>query len=120
MRSRYSAYAFKVLPYLWRTLHSSHADRQRPQEEVFREWRSALSVQRFTGLKILGARDQTPSGVAQVLFYARIFQRGKDLSFVELSDFVHEDGGWRYVEGILRPAKDFPSPVEQMTLERFI
>ena len=35
----------------------------------------------------------------QVLFFARLFERGIDRSFVELSEFRKEDGAWRYLSG---------------------
>jgi GNAT superfamily N-acetyltransferase len=43
-----------------------------------------------------------------VLFHARIFERGEDRSFSELSTFVREDGAWRYASGVSLPAAELP------------
>ena len=45
---------------------------------------------------------RTPLDVAEgdeVLFDARVFERGGHRSFAELSTFVREDGSWRYASG---------------------
>jgi len=34
-------------------------------------------------------------GIARVLFLARIFEKGREGSFVELSEFAHDGVGWR-------------------------
>ena len=33
----------------------------------------------------------------------RIFEKGRDRSFTECSDFARHGGGWRYLRGVLRP-----------------
>ena len=38
---------------------------------------------------------------------ARMRSAGKDASFVELSSFAAENGGLRYVAGVLMPASEF-------------
>jgi SEC-C motif domain protein len=58
-------------------------------------------------------------GVAQVLFFAKVFERGKDRSFVERSDFRHDGAGWRYVSGVLHRLKELPGPPEALTLATF-
>jgi SEC-C motif-containing protein len=52
----------------------------------------------------------------EVLFYARIFERGVDRSFAELSSFAREEGGWRYVSGIMVPTEELP--LDPTTLTR--
>ncbi len=47
------------------------------------------------GLTILEATDD------EVRFFAKVFERGQDRSFTELSKFVREDGQWRYASGEL-------------------
>jgi uncharacterized protein YchJ len=44
----------------------------------------------------------------EVLFDARIFERGQDRSFAELSTFVREDGAWRYASGKALPRAGLP------------
>lgn len=99
MRSRYAAFAKKEALYLWKTLHPDHDDRARPEDEVIRDLRAACSSNRYMGLTILDARGADANGMARVLFEAKVFRRGEDLSFVELSEFLHDGVGWRYLRG---------------------
>jgi SEC-C motif domain protein len=99
MRSRYAAFAVRDVDYLWRTLHPSHPDRARPQEDVTRELRRAVSQFHYTGLTVLDGQGPDAQGRAQVLFLARLFRAGKEHSFIERSDFLHDGVGWRYVGG---------------------
>ena len=103
MRSRFSAFARKEVEHLWRTLHPDHEDRQREKADVLRSIRASASEVRYAGLAILDGREPDAAGIAQVLFFARLFQGPSERSFVELSDFAHDGGGWRYLRGILRP-----------------
>jgi SEC-C motif-containing protein len=107
MRSRYSAYALKQVDHLWRTLHPSHPDRSRPEDEVKFELRKACSTFKYPGLNILEEEGPDPEGAAWVRFHAQVFEKGKDRSFVERSEFRHDGTGWRYVQGELKPA---PAP----------
>ena len=119
MRSRYSAFAMKDAAYLWKTLHPEHPDRKRPEAEVQRELRAYLQSHQFPGLVVMDRRPPDERGVAQVLFFAKIFEKGKDRSFVERSNFRHDGTGWRYLSGVgVRPS-DLPVPPEQLTLETF-
>jgi SEC-C motif-containing protein len=116
MRSRYSAYALKQVDHLWRTLHPSHPDRARPEEEVKRELRQAVASLKYPGLAVLDAeREAGPDGVARVLFHARVFEKGRDRSFLERSDFRHDGTGWRYVSGTGRPAAEPPAGLSLAT-----
>ncbi len=113
MRSRYSAFALKQVDYLWRTLDRDHPDRARPEEEAKRELRQAASTFKYPGLKILDAAD------SQVLFHAQVFEKGKDRSFVERSEFRHDGTGWRYLSGELRVPRELATPIDQLTLATF-
>jgi SEC-C motif-containing protein len=99
MRSRYAAYVKKEIPYLIKTLHPSHEDRALPEAELLALLAEAAREQRYMGLAILDRRAPDEGGIAEVLFHARVFQRGKDFSFVERSDFAHDGTGWRYLRG---------------------
>lgn len=93
MRSRYSAFALGLGAYLADTLASDHADRQTPRELLVRELSRVKDRQRFMGLRIVEAQDD------EVLFVARVFEKGQDRSFAERSRFVREDGAWKYASG---------------------
>ena len=114
MRSRYSAFALGLGPYLVETLAANHPDRTRPAAELARELRRAHLTQRYMGLAIFPARPD------EVLFHARIFVQGRDHSFVELSSFVHEAEGWRYASGELLPAKALGSTLAALTRDEFL
>lgn len=112
MRSRFSAFARGDAAYLWRTLHPEHEDRSRPEAEVVRQLREAARTYRYMRLAILGAEAD------QVLFLANVFEKGRDVSFVELSRFAHDGVGWRYLSGTARAAKELADP-RRVTIESF-
>jgi SEC-C motif-containing protein len=119
MRSRYSAFALKEAGYLWKTLHPEHPDRARPEAEVVRELKTFAQSHQYPGLVVMDRRPPDEHGVAQVLFFAKVFEKGKDRSFVERSNFRHDGTGWRYHSGVLRLPKDLPGPPEALTLGTF-
>lgn len=119
MRSRYAAFALKEVAYLWRTLDPEHPDRARPEAEVLRELRAFASTHKFPELRVLGHQPPDASGTARVLFHAKVFESGKDRSFVELSDFRHDGTGWRYLTGVTKLPRELPVPPEQLTLATF-
>lgn len=119
MRSRYSAFALKQVDYLWRTLDPEHPDRARPKEEVLRELRAFTASHKFPELSVLGYQPPDASGTARVLFFARVFESGKDRSFLELSDFRHDGAGWRYLTGVTKLPSQLPMPPHQLTLATF-
>jgi SEC-C motif-containing protein len=93
VRARFSAFALGEADFLWRTLHPDHDDRERPRDEVLRELREASRTHRYLRLEILRSED------TRVLFSVKVFAKGKDLSFQELSTFARAEGGWRYLVG---------------------
>jgi len=98
MRSRFSAFALGHGAYLWETLHPEHALRNRERAKVIRELSAARLKLRYQGLVV---HEHTSEGDhAKVLFTAKVFERGKDKSFSELSDFERVDGSWRYRDGL--------------------
>jgi len=99
MRSRYAAFVVKDVDYLWRTLHAEHVDRGRDEAQMKRELQEACRENRYLGLRVLESRDADADGLARVLFAARVFRRGRDLSFVEVSEFAREGDGWKYLRG---------------------
>ena len=107
MRARFCAFAIGDGAFLYETLASAHPLKRRPRDEVVRELSRAKQTLRYRDVTIVEARGD------EVLFVAHVFERGRDRSFAELSQFVHEDGAWRYLEGLLadgaHPAFGAPS-----------
>ena len=98
MRSRFAAFALGDGEYLWRTLHPDHPLRARARVEVVRELSRARQKLRYQRLTVHDRDEDGDRG--RVLFTAHVFEKGKDRSFTELSDFVRVDGAWRYLEGL--------------------
>lgn len=118
MRSRYAAFAVGRGDYLIATLADEHADRKGDTKAIANELGSAKDRQRFLGLTIPHTTEDGDHG--QVLFYARIFERGQDRSFVELSTFVKQHGEWRYASGKLVPASGIPGDPRTLTREQLL
>ena len=110
MRARYAAFARGEVDYLVTTLAEDHPDRI---DGAAADYRRARENQRFLDLCIL--HTSMDEDVGEVLFYARIFERGQDCSFVELSAFVKEEGAWRYASGLMVPTKELPADPKSMT-----
>ena len=106
MRSRFTAFALENVEHLLRTLAPDHPARARPAAEVLRDLRRAARAFDYRSLTILDHEGPDGSGRAQVLFLAGLFDRGKDRSFVERSQFVHDGQGFRYLSGDLRAASE--------------
>lgn len=104
MRARYAAFARQRADYLWRTLHAEHDDRARGEAEVLRELERACRAVRYRRLEILASHAD--GATARVLFRAELDVGGEDRSFVELSDFLHDGTGWRYLCGATLPAAE--------------
>lgn len=111
MRSRFSAFALGLGDYLVDTLSSSHEDRALDRPALVRALSRAKQTQRFLGLDILSTHIDGDRG--EVVFHARIFERGADRSFTERSTFAREDGAWRYVDG---EVADGSAPVDRRSV----
>jgi SEC-C motif-containing protein len=118
MRARYSAFALGDAEFLWRTLHEEHEDRARPRDEVLRSLRGARDRLRYERLVILDARRRGRE--AEVLFCAGLSERGRDASFVELSDFEHDGEGWRYRSGIALPLAELGRPIDGLRIDELL
>lgn len=99
MRARFSAFVLKKPTYLWHTLHKDHDERQRAPNEFLAAMKEGLRGLVYRSLDVLDTRAPDHEGVARVLFYASVFHRGDDLSFVEISSFANDGTGWRYLFG---------------------
>jgi SEC-C motif-containing protein len=116
MRSRFSAFALGDGEYLFRTLHPAHPLRGRDEAAVIRELSKAKDSVRYMDLTIHDADEEADRG--RVLFTARVFEKGQDRSFVELSEFERADGSWRYREGLTVPRSSLDE--EPSTIEAFL
>lgn len=119
MRSRYAAYAKRDVEYIARTYHPDHPDTKRPPKAFRAAIRGAVEKYRYMGLSVLDHAPPDAQGVARVLFLARVFRNGNDYSFVECSEFVRDEAGWRYLAGSPVEVKNLREPVESLTVARF-
>ncbi len=55
-----------------------------------------------------------------MLFAATLKQRGRDLSFVELSSFAHDGTGIRYLLGVLKPMSAIKGELTELNIARFL
>lgn len=110
MRSRYAAFALGLGDYLVDTLAAAHPDRDAPRSSLVQALARAHDTQRFLGLRVLEARVNDDGATGEVLFDARVFERGQDRSFAERSVFVREDGAWKYLAGEIVDRSALPSP----------
>jgi SEC-C motif-containing protein len=100
VRARYSAFALGEVEFLWNTLHYDHPDRvNHGRDKTLIALRAASSTFKYMGLTILDQKPVDEHGFAQVLYVARIFRKGVNVSFVELADFLHDGKGLRYRSG---------------------
>ncbi len=120
MRSRYAAFARRELEYLWRTLHPDHPDRAEGHDRALARLRASASAYRYMGLEVLDTAGPDADGVARVLFLARVFEKGRDQSFVERSDFAHDGDGWRYLAGVGARASRLRGGTSGLTLADFL
>jgi len=118
MRARWTAFALGRGDYLFETLASDHPDRAAPRDAAVRELSRARERQRFLRLTVLHSSASGDEG--EVLFLARIFEKGQDRSFAELSAFRREEGAWRYASGVLVPADRLPPDPSGLRREAFL
>jgi SEC-C motif-containing protein len=118
MRSRYGAFSLGLGAYLVKTLAHDHPDRALPREAYVLSLSRVRERQRFLDLVVLHASVEGDQG--EVLFYARVFERGVDRSFAELSSFRREDRAWRYATGVLVPAEQLPEDAHALDRSGFL
>lgn len=108
VRSRFSAFALGEGAYLARTLHPRHEAHARG-EDLARELSHARRTLRYRALEVHDVEIEGDR--ARVLFTARVFEQGRDRSFIELSRFERTREGWRYLDGDLSRASDAPKTI---------
>jgi len=95
MRSRYSAYALKLIDYLYQT---THPDKR--TEDLKTEMTAWANRAEFTRLEILGKRQgRSLDKVGKVEFVAYYRQFGEEKQMHELSRFRRYKGKWHYLDG---------------------
>lgn len=118
MRSRYAAFALGLGVYLVDTLSKDHPDRNVPT--LARDLARIHDTRRFLGLRIVDATEEPSGRRGTVLFHARVFERGVDGSFGELSEFVREEGAWKYQGGITLDASELKAEAGSFDRQRFL
>ena len=99
MRSRYAAFALAMPDYLVRTLHPDHDDHALPAGALRARLLAHARRAKYRGLRILDHDGPDADGTWRVLFHVSMTLDGRDASFVELSSFVHDGEGLRYIAG---------------------
>ena len=93
MRSRYSAYVLGFAKYIMKTTHTSNVDYKEDIQTWEEDIKDFIQSPQFEGLTILDHYDNI------VVFKAHMKQRGLDVSFIEKSEFIQENGKWYYLKG---------------------
>ena len=97
MKSRYCAYAIEKSEYIILTTHQNNRDFNTDTKVWNNDILDFSKNTKFEKLEILEFIDgQTESFVT---FKANITQNKQDVSFVEKSRFVKENGKWQYIDG---------------------
>lgn len=104
MRSRYSAYVKKEIPYILTSLHPDH--RTDYDENSSKAWAERAQ---WHGIKILSTVKGGPDdGEGQVEFSVSYTENGMKQEHHELSSFKKEKGTWFFTTG-----KTMPKPVSR-------
>ena len=97
MKSRYYAYAIEKSEYIILTTHQNNRDFNTDTKVWNNDILDFSRNTKFEKLEILEFIDgQTESFVT---FKANITQNKQDVSFIEKSRFIKENGKWQYIDG---------------------
>lgn len=100
MRSRYSAYALRLVDYIIKTTHPLNREYLQDHNRWKKEILEFCINTEFKDLIILEV-DQNEK-IAHVCFHAVLFNHGQDISFKEKSTFKKLDGHFLYFEAIFK------------------
>lgn len=104
LRSRYSAFAYRLPGYIMKSTHVSNPD----YTDNRRVWAADIlefcDAYRFAGMEIIDERC-AGADVVFIQFRADLLQRNAPAYFVERSRFVRERGKWYYASGKLVEAE---------------
>lgn len=98
MRSRYSAYALKLVDYIVKTTHPYNREYLQDHNTWKKEILDFCQNTEFKDLIILEFDENEI--IAHVYFHAVLFNNGQDISFSEKSTFEKIDGHFLYLEAI--------------------
>ncbi len=101
MRSRYAAYARGEVDYIVKTTDPDGPAWHEPEAEWRADIRKFGEDVQFLGVDILDSDLDDDAGTGEVRFRAKLRADGRDVSFVERSEFVRRDGRWLYTAGDL-------------------
>lgn len=99
MRSRYSAYVMKNAKYIYLT----YASEKQPENPI-KEIKDFAESCRFIGLDVVSTNHDATQG--KVEFKAHYFYQNLYCELHEDSQFIKEDGKWRYLDGAIFPVAD--------------
>jgi SEC-C motif-containing protein len=119
MRARFCALCVGRPDYLWTSLHSQHDDRARGEAALRAAFGAQAAVARFRGFRVLDQRPVDAYGSAQVLFCAEVVQPNRVRTVVELATFVEEEGAFRYILGVTRPAEQLAHDPQDLTIDHW-
>ena len=119
IRARFSAFALGNAGFLRKTLHPEHEDSKLSEEEATSDVRKAARMLRYRSVRVLEVGLPDATGAVAAVFLARIFQSGKERSFVERSLFLHDGTGLRYRSGITRPVGEIKGDPAALRLADF-
>ena len=94
MRSRYSAYALGLHPYLLDTWHPSTAPGELDTYPI-----------KWMGLEVRHAQQTADAGVVE--FVAKCKVNGRAQTMHEVSRFIKEQGRWYYIDGVQAPDQTY-------------
>lgn len=106
MRSRYAAFARKQIDYLLSTSHPSLVEENGGSTAFRAALKRSCEQHQYPGLRVLEHHEDGDQG--EVLFLARVFRKGVDLSFSERSLFFREQGKWLYHSGVIKEPLSLP------------
>ncbi len=99
MRSRYSAYALDIAPYIIQSTHPKSPHLVKDKKQWIRELHLFSTQVIFEKLEI--REWQFGDDESYVTFTAYLSKDGKDLTFTEKSRFLKEGNQWLYVDGVI-------------------
>lgn len=97
MRSRYAAYALGLAEYIIATTHKKNPQYLPDTKQWKKEVEQFSKMTTFETLTILDDEENGENAI--VTFRAGLTQNGCDISFLERSQFVNENGRWLYRNG---------------------
>lgn len=99
MRSRYTAYALKLIDYLVETTHPSQ--RTQKLRQAITDWAAQAD---FGRLEIIATwQGRASDNIGKVEFIAHYRQQGKELRLHERSRFKRYRREWTYLDGEIAP-----------------